>query len=104
VFGTLSASYLREFAGQKLEIQVRARKSANSKVDQFDVGFFTPGAGSSGWKKYTLTQTYQEFSFIYKAPVDLADHKVSYVGIWPGDEGNSQSMDVQLLSVKIIQP
>jgi hypothetical protein len=104
VFGTLSASYLRVFAGQKLEIRVRARKNPGSKIEHFDLGFFTPGGGSSGWKKYSLTQSYQDFSFIYSAPAQLSDSRVSYVGVWPGDEGDSQPMDVQLLSVKTVQP
>lgn len=104
VFGTLSAAYLRAFSGQKLEIRVRARKGTISKLDQFDLGFFTPDGGSSGWKKYTLTPTYQDFSFIYNAPEQMADHQVSYVGIWPGDKGESQPMDIEVISVKIVQP
>ena len=104
VFGTLSAGYLREFAGQKLEIRVQARQSANSTIEQFDLGFFTPGAETSGWKSFVLTPSYQDFSFIYEASVQLAANRVSYVGIWPGNDGDSQPMDVRLLSVKIAQP
>ena len=104
VFGTLSAGYLRVFAGKTLEVRVRARKNASSTLEQFDLGFFTPGAGSSGWKKYTLTPTYQDFSFTYEAPAQLSESQVSYVGIWPGDKGDSQPMDVERLSVKIVKP
>lgn len=104
VFGTLSSGYLRAFAGQTLEIRVRARRSTNSNLGQFDLGFFTPGAGSSGWKKYTLDDTFQDFNFTYQAPSDLSNSDVSYVGIWPGDKGDSQALDVERLSVKIVQP
>ncbi|NNC38510.1 MAG: hypothetical protein HKO02_13725 [Hyphomonadaceae bacterium] len=104
VFGTLSSGYLKAFAGKSLEIRVRARKSANSSLDQFDFGFFTPGAGASGWKKFTLADTFKDIDYTYDAPVSLAENQVSYVGIWPGDKGNSQAMDVEYLSVKIAQP
>jgi len=103
VFGTLSAGYLRVFAGQTLEVNVRARKNTSSTLETFDLGFFTPGAGASGWKKYELTSSYQDFSFTYNAPAELSESQVSYVGIWPGDKGDSQQMDVERLSVKIVQ-
>jgi len=104
VFGTLSAGYLRVFAGETLEIKARARKTASSTIDSFDLGVFTPGAGSSGWKKFLLSSVYQDFSFTYEAPEELSESQVSYVGIWPGDKGDSQPMDIELLSVKIVQP
>jgi len=35
VFGTLSAGYLRTFAGKTLEIKIRARKNSNSTLEEF---------------------------------------------------------------------
>ena len=104
VFGTMSASYNKIFAGHSLEVKVRVRRSPGSTIEQFDLGFFTLGKWSSRWHKFTPTDSYQDFSFIYEAPPELADQPVSRIGVWPGDKGDSQPLDIQSMTVKIVQP
>ena len=104
VFGTLNAGYNRNFAGKTLEVSVRARRSPSSKIEQFDLGFFSSGNLSSGWNKFSLTDTFADYKFIYQAPSELSDHQVSYLGVWPGDKGNSEPLDIQRMAVKIVQP
>lgn len=103
VFGTLGTEYEAYFVGKTLEITVVARQDEAHPLAQFDVGYFTTGAGDSGWKPFVLTPEFQAYTFSF-TPKKSAVAGNDYFGIWPGRDGDSQVMHVQRMTIKIIQP
>lgn len=104
VFATLGRDYAQVFSGHPIEIKVIARQSETRPVEQFEMGYFAPGQGQSGWKTYQLTQDYQSYTLIYAPKETRDDDRVHYFGIWPDPEGQQRYMDVIEMSVKRVMP
>jgi hypothetical protein len=104
VFRALGSRYERIFGGQNLEISVRARAGAKTPLDKFDMGYFTGEDGDSGWQTFELSKDYQDFMFSFTPNPPKGPPGRDYVGIWPGKDGNSRTMEVERISIKIIAP
>lgn len=103
IFVTLGPQYESYFAGKNLKMTVVARQGTPNPLESFDVGYFTVGAGDSGWKNFKLTSNFTAYSFMFTPKVG-ANSGNDYFGVWPGTEGRSQTMEVQSMSVEIITP
>lgn len=103
IFGILGPKYERLFAEEMLRITVSARQGQSNPLDDFEVGYFTVGAGDSGWRAFELTPQFEEYTFTFR-PKKSAEPDNDYVGIWPGVEGRSKTMDVRAIKVEIITP
>lgn len=103
IFGTLGPEYERLFAEETLKITVSARQGQENPLDNFEVGYFTVGAGDSGWKIFELTPQFQEYTFTFRPPKVLEPDN-DYVGIWPGVKGRNKTMDVRAIKVEIVLP
>lgn len=104
VFATLGNDYERMFGGRELKISVNARAGNLQPLERFKFGYFTAGAGDSGWNEFTLGPEYEEFNFRYspKRPTETAGY--DYVGIWPGDKGDRHTMEIDSLKIEIVRP
>ncbi|MGJ8562894.1 MAG: hypothetical protein ACSHXY_05015 [Alphaproteobacteria bacterium] len=104
VFATLGPADEKRFAGQKLNITVRARTGRATPLASFDVGYFTAGAGDSGWKTFSLTDEFEDYSFTFTPGLPKGDPGNDYIGIWPDVEGKSLTVDVKSITVDITTP
>ena len=89
VFMTLGPDYEKKFAGQNLRITAHARKGRSNPLDEFELAYFTAGAGDSGWKEFELENEFRDISFDFKPNLPVGDPSSDFVGIWPDKEGGA---------------
>ncbi len=102
VFATLSREYKTEFAGKDIEIIVTARAGQTNPVSEFKISYFATGAGDTGWKDFIAGKEFQEFKLVYTPKKATSDFDVDYLGIWPDVKGESKTLDVKSLRVRIL--
>ncbi len=100
VFATLGPQYERVFANKPLIVEVEARADKDAPLQAFDMGYFTAGAGDSGWKTYKLSDDFATYTLNF-TPKASKEPGSDYVGIWPGVAGTGERMDVRAIRVRI---
>jgi len=101
VFGTLGPNYEQVFGGRTLEITITARAGSTDPLDEFSAGYFTVGAGDSGWRKFALTEEFADYTFTFTTRAPQGQPGNDYVGIWPGEEGKNDTMELKSIRVKL---
>jgi hypothetical protein len=104
IFATISPIYAQEFMGKQVRITVRARKGRDNPLDVLQVAYFTVIAGDSAWHNFGLNDGFSDFSFVYEIPSYTTPNQVNYVGIWPGDKGRGQTLEIEYIKVEIVRP
>ncbi len=102
IFAALGPDYERAFAGQDLRITVRARKGRKNPLDEFDMGYFTAGAGDSRWRRRALSDRFEDYSFDFTPKPPNGDPDLDYLGVWPGDKGEQKTMDVEFVRIDVL--
>lgn len=102
VFAALGPDYERAFAGQQIRITLRARQGRKAPLETFDMGYFTAGAGDSGWRRRTLTPEWQDYTLDFAPKPPNGDPDLDYMGIWPGDAGEQKTMDVAFMKIDVL--
>ena len=102
VFAPLNSDYERAFAGKTLRMTVTARQSRNAPLEEFQMGYFTAGAGDSGWKTRTLTPDWKDYTFQFKPGLPQGAADIDYFGIWPGETAEQLSMDVSKMRIEVM--
>lgn len=102
VFVTLNSDFEREFAGQDIEVIVTARQGKENPSDHIELGYFTSGAGDSGWRRYELGTTFADYTLRFTPGLPQGPASADYAGIWPSAEGQNQTVDVKAMRVRIV--
>jgi len=102
VFAPLNSDYERAFAGEKLRMTITARQSRSQPLEEFDMGYFTAGAGDSGWFRRALTPDWQDYSFEFTPGLPKATADIDYFGVWPGDSAEELSMDISKMRIEVL--
>ena len=102
VFASLGPDYERALAGQNIRITIRARAGRKNPLDQFDMGYFTAGAGDSGWRRRTLTDDWQDYVLDFAPKPPNGDPDLDYLGVWPGDSGEQKAMDIAFMKIDVL--
>ena len=102
IFAALSSDYERALAGQKIRITVRARQGRKSPLAQFDMGYFTAGAGDSGWRRRSLTGEWKDYVLDFSPKPPNGDPDLDYLGVWPGDDGEQKTMDIAFMKIDVL--
>ncbi len=100
VFGTLGPNYEKGFGGHEIKVTVTARAGKENPLEEFKAGYFTVGAGDSGWQKFTLSDEFEDYSFTFKTNKPKGKPANDFVGIWPGDDGKNETMELK--SIRIV--
>lgn len=90
------------FSGQKLQITVRARASAETGAEAFEVNYLSGPEGSSGWQTFPLTPDFTDYHFQFRAPLASQERGVDFLGIRPLVEDGSKPVDMQVESVTFL--
>ena len=102
IFAVLGPNYEKVLGGRALSMTVSARKNKVNSLDEFDMGYFTAGAGDSGWKTRKLTDVWRDY-VLYFTPTPSQDKPdIDYLGIWPGVEGKKKLMDVRYIKLEVL--
>ena len=102
VFGTLSPNYEEAFGGRTLEITITARAASVDPLEEFSAGYFTAGDGDSGWRKFTLTDEFTDHIFTFTTKPPKGKPGNDYVGIWPGEDGKSDKMELKSIRIMVV--
>lgn len=102
IFATLGPNYEKAFGGHKLKITLTARQARDNPLTEFKAGYFTGGVGNSGWHRFTLSPTYQAYSFTYHPNPPKSKPGNDYLGVWPGDAGDGKQMELKSMQIEVI--
>lgn len=102
IFAVLGPDYERVFGGRALSMTVSARKNRAYALDEFDMGYFTAGAGDSGWKTRKLTNVWRDYVLYFTPTSSQSEPDIDYLGIWPGVHGEKKLMDLRYIKVKVL--
>lgn len=102
VFAPLSSDYERVFGGKTLRMTIIARQNKDNPLSEFDMGYFTASVGDSGWQRRILSKDWQAYSFTFAPNPPKGDPDIDYFGIWPGEAGSGQMMDVAKMQIDIL--
>ena len=102
VFAPLNAPYEQAFAGRKLLMTVRAKQISDTPLNEFRMGYFTAGAGDSGWKVFNLTSDYEDYNFTFTPRASDATPDLDYFGIWPDEQGKKRKMAVSEFRIEVV--
>ena len=102
VFAPLGPDYERAFGGQDLRMTITARQSAANPLTEFDMGYFTATVGDSAWQRRALTPDWQDYSFTFSPNPPRGEADIDYFGIWPGEAGSGQRMDVSKMRIEVL--
>ena len=102
VFAPLGPDYERAFAGQKIRLTVRARQGRKDPLEEFDMAYFTSGVGNTGWQRYKLTPKWKNYSLDYTPGLPNGDPDLDYFGVWPGEDGEQKTMDIEFMKVDVL--
>lgn len=102
IFAALGPDYERAFAGQQIRVTVRARQGRKNPLEEFDMGYFTAGAGDSGWRRRVLNPQWQDYVLDFAPKPPNADPDIDYLGVWPGEAGEQKTMDIEFMKVDVL--
>jgi len=102
IFAVLGPDYERVLGGRALSMTVSARKNRAYALDEFDMGYFTAGAGDSGWKTRKLTNVWRDYVLYFTPASSQSEPDIDYLGIWPGVRGEKKLMDLRYIKVKVL--
>ena len=102
IFGTLGPNYEEAFGARTLKITIVARAGRENALEEFKVQYFTDGIGSSGWRNFTLSNDFQDYSFTYKPKPPKGNPGNDFIGIWPGDEGKKETMELESIRIVVV--
>ena len=101
IFMPITEAYGEILRGKRITLTTRARQHFTQPLEEFEAAYFSTHFGNSGWKKFSLSNEFQNYSFDmplrnYEGELDL-----DYFGIWPGVEGEGLKMDVESMRIDI---
>lgn len=102
IFAALGPDYERALAGQQIRVTVRARQGRKNPLPEFDMGYFTAGAGDSGWRRRTLTPEWKDYVLDFAPKPPNGDPDLDYLGVWPGEEGEQKTMDIEFMKIDVL--
>lgn len=103
VFAELRPVYEAAFAQKPLIITVRARAGRSSPADQFTASYFTASVGDSRPQTFNLSGEFTDYTFTYTPNKPKGDPGTDFIGIWPDVSGQSKTVDIERISVRVAQ-
>ena len=85
---------------QNIKVIIRARASAHAGAKAFAANYFTGPEGASGWKKFALTDTYEDHMFDYTVPAANQDRGVDFLGIRPLVEEGANGFEIESVTLR----
>ena len=109
VMTTIGEDVQNAFAEKDINVTVRARQNAARASKTFKIGYYALDGGASGWRDFTVTPEFQNYTFEWRPGSTEAkgavDHpEVDYIGIWPAPGGDNEAIDIEWIRVKVNTP
>jgi len=102
VFAPLGPQYERAFATHKLRMTITARPSRINPLEHFDMGYFTAGAGDSGWKRRSLKAGWSDYVMEFTPGALTERQGLDHFSVWPGETAELLNMDIKKMTVDVL--
>jgi len=99
----LGPDFEKAFEGKTIEVTIRARAGDISPTPAFQMGYFSIGANSSGWKDYTPSAEYQDYTLRFKKAVPKGETGGDFAGIWPDLDGVGRTLNISSIKVNVVE-
>jgi len=99
----LGPEFEKAFEGKTLEMTVRARANSSATRQAFQIGYFSIGSNSSGWKEFTPSENYDDYTVRFTKKAPTGEAAGDYAGIWPDMEGLGRKLNVASITVKAVE-
>ncbi len=103
VFATITRPYLEYFAGKTVQVSVIARQGQTDPNEALDIGLFLYSKGRVDWTRYALSKNFEAITFESEIGALNPDHDIGYIGVWPDVKGLNRTVDIQSISIKVIE-
>lgn len=104
IFASLGPAQERSFAGQEIEITLRARAGAGDPLEAFDSAYFPIEGPASDWERFQLGSDWQSYTYRYTPAIVPAEPNVDLISIWPGKLGEQKVMELASVRVEKVAP
>ena len=100
-FFTMSPEELEAFQGHRLRISFQIRASAAQGADSALLNLFTPDRGQGAWLPVDVTGSFATYELDVQS--SACAWPQAFIAIWPDWPGNSNSIDLQSVSVTALE-
>jgi len=101
VGASLIGEWEERVAGRMLRVEVDAMPGSGSRVEHIRVGYFTTGFGDSERSLVALGSDWKIVGICFAVPENAEPNGHESVGVWPGDEGNANTVLVREIRITI---
>ena len=98
----LGIEFETAFIGKTIVMTVRARASDVNPSPAFQIGYFSIGANSTGWKEFELTDSYENYSVSFEKNSLTGEAGGDFAGIWPDVDGFGRGVFVESIKVELV--
>ena len=100
VFLLVPPSVEAAFGGREVEVAWRLRRPSGSARVQ--IGYFTAGAGDSGWRAVTVGPEWEEHTLRFR-PAPPSTPGYDYIGLWPsGGEAATSPVEIAEVRARVV--
>lgn len=91
------------FSGAQLRVRIFAKQPTTNATAEFAIGYAVDNDTSdvSGWQKFTPTDEWTLYDFIYSAPATVTEADQSYIVLWADTANSGKALLVDNASVDI---
>jgi hypothetical protein len=90
----------RAASGQSVRVTVAARRAEGAPNSSFSVAYSTGEVGNSGWRRFTVGDRLESYSFVYDVS-PMVKGLQDYIGILPDPEGTDGAVQVAQITAEV---
>ncbi len=103
VLASVPAAVAHMFEETPLRVTITARRAPEDGSTEFAVAYFIEHVGFSGWRAFTPTARFADYSFEWTPPANDRN-RASMVGITPDASGGLGALEVLRIRVELADP
>jgi hypothetical protein len=84
--------------GRRVLVTVTAASGAKGELPPFAVAYSADTSGNSGWRVFTPTTTFQDYTFPYVIPQRYSERQ--YIGVWSDIAGRGAPLAVRQITIR----
>ena len=81
-------------ADRNLRLVISARAAPQNGAKSFEISYFAGSAGRSDWQAFELSDTFENYTFLYRTPPLGANQGVDFVGIRPVIANGASGLEI----------
>ena len=101
VGAALPAEWEANAIGRVVRFEVEAQTAQDSRIEQIRLGYFTVGHGDSERTLRPVTSSWSTTGLCYQVSPSAQPNGAEWLGIWPGDAGDSQAVLVRSIRLTL---